>query len=745
MRSLKSILNAKTINLVSLHSLIDSIPQYFSNTKKLPRNAVNLVLVEMIPDENLENISQKVNAELKVQCSSAVLDAKVGALALLAAAVQYKLDIKNKKNESLNEQIIKLEKQNATNNSKDISQKIKELRDISDVAKKFEGSTIDARTSRFHLNIRMLNDIFTQAPSYINNFTRTNNESLASSLRILNGNYNKLIDAQAAFAPENELLDLYKQCEAESDVLISGICAAIGLRIEEQRAKISASAHNQMSASYAGVMSQFSALVNAENQETIYHEISEKLKKLVTSLQNLIHELPDSPTESEYRKKEIQAKQRIKIEFPADEYKYFLGPRDLRSSKNTFIKSQIDFSKIYFGEIEDQDKFILAGKPSNKETKNLFQLRKDALREVNIQHKSYVANKLLTMNNLNALLITEFGENNAEHIRTHFDQSLSLMVGVGPTNGVTTIEEQLAEFPLALKSPEPKKESQSEETKAEQPTDETQEEAEDVVNLEALERARKNQKKPENPPVNDQDLYKDGDIVYRSMKVSHYLLLVPDEPEQPWIFKVNVKALAWVSKDGFVVECIATDSPLICNALLKNSEDQSPENSPTPKQQLQGLVNIVREAERDTIVELERLKRKDKPSKKAAPIDPNSIEMNLTQKQGALESALRQIKDFKEGRISFDDVVANYAAITLQIKRNIPHQGTMSTFLQTYTPFEKTSTTAKQIEGISDKLTAFKKQLDASVNTYKRENLNMQEAALEEKVEARVKSPSPQR
>lgn len=388
--------------------------------------------------------------------------------------------------------------------------------------------------------------------------------------------------------------------------------------------------------------------------------VSEEIvKKFINHYLDLVKEVKQSieaPAEKIYKAQKQFAAEECSVQFPIDKYPYQLYPGDLRKSQNLFIQDVIKITGNRTIDIEDENSYILQGKIPD----NLHQIKKDADRNLTIAGQKEKDKEEEILSNL---LTEKFGQKNAENIIRHYDQGVSFLVGGVISQGAST--DNIMEQNVSIRQPE------------------------DIY----------------------QGLYRGrGDLVYRNAEIKEMILFIKiqtnnQEITEHWKFKVNVKVLSHSLHEGFTVDRMGTDSAFICRTLMRQDNYAL----------LEALVTAVFLIKKDLIMQLTKLKTE------YSQHDPkSSAYKNKQGKYNFIFTALTRIKEFTQGKITFEELIDKINDLKEAIK-NLPHIHPLrQAAAAAVNMLVGISTTAHFFQEISTKLEAIQAKVYGGVQQYDR-------------------------
>jgi hypothetical protein len=546
----------------------------------------------------------------------------------------------------------------------------------------------------------MLDRVILNSPRYILNFPSSKDTLTFESLRMAHTHRERLVEAINNPLTKPEMIkELIKACLSECSHATEGAVNAIENRIQFSAKAISASSHSPLQAEleelkiFTETLSH-AVIMSANDYQMLADKFVAKYNGLLASAIQYI----ESKEETEFRVREDAAKEFINAQFPSNKFPFLLNASDLRQSGNTFVVDQGNLTIRYYNDIKDESKFIICG----KEPENLSQIAKDAERNLRIEGEKGQWS-LANQPALKEFLISKFGEENAAHLIRHYDQGVSLVLAAGIGDGAKVSDDLMdTENPVVQQS------------------------------------------------VFTQNLYQHSGLVFRDTEIDHLIISVPEdeafiaqhlkeqvdkaiaklpadeqakisdedraaryetkrqELNTQWKFKANAKILSWVNKDGFAVEGVGSDSPLVCNALMNNA-----------KGQLRAIVDVILSLEKQLIVNTG--KQMDKTYKFS---DKEEKLENIKNKLDVLRNAQIDINKFKNGEITLDQLTNNFTQLH-KLSKEIPHMGPISSF-------------AKYDSGVTvimkkfcDELAVLKELLDTNAQDYKRQSGLLQTPQLE--------------
>jgi hypothetical protein len=601
--------------------------------------------VTVTSDELLDVVTHILPADypkLKTQMTTIMNEAPTSGEAGFAFMSLYSSLINKEKiakNESptasgLKTQLLSDESSASAEERKQLSKKIKVLEAAQKVGAKLLQTTTEAKIARLQVDLLVLDNFITEAPSYIKKYP-IGDQSLMDVLNELHKAYKIVIDNFHADVDEaaydqhaRNILDFQRV----HTKLMLGLFKTLDDRIDAAAKLITPSAHKELKSQIDALNSYLPILMLSYDTRRVYMELVSKFTSELGLLVEKIGALPEAHEQVMHRLKSMLSDKEAAKQLPAHEYPFVISAADLRKSTNAFMQDQIQLTQRYTELPENADKFILSGKLKD----NLFQIEKDAGRNLLIQGKEV---KELKGEALRQHLEATFGAENALNLIKHYDQGLSLMISGGPSGGTSTAN--LMDQAVLLK--------QSDRF--------------------------------------TQNLFLVDGVVYRDATLKHLDLFVRDDEDNPnWKLKVNLKALSWATKDGFTLQYMGTDSPLICAALMEKSNYEN----------LSNMIKIVQSYEKIF-----------RAINEEAPASKKHNQLLKT------EAILATIDDFKQGKITFDELAGSAKAFADQATEIINSRSKLTSFVAAIKKDENDP--LPKMIGFSKELSTLKEAMDKKV------------------------------
>lgn len=508
--------------------------------------------------------------------------------------------------ESLKTQLMLEEESSASSdNRKQISSKIKTLISAEKVANKLLRTTLPTKLDRIQVDHLSFEVFIHDAPPFIKKYP-IGDQSLEEVLDEMRDSFRQLVEDIHTDPNEENLVDHERNIGKFQSIhskLLLGLFKSLEVRTEAVSKTLTPGSHNELINRMEMLKSFLPTLMISYDEKNVYQELVNKFMADLSTLVTEISTLYESREEVMHRLKTALSDKEAEIQFPKHEYPFLLNPGELRKSANIFLQDQIKLSQSYTELPDHDDKFILTGKFKD----NLFQIERDAERNLLLQGQEV---KHLKGEALHQHLKTTFGSRDAINLIHHYDQGLSLMISGAVSSGASTAN--LMDQVVMLKQ------------------------AENFT----------------------QNIFSVDGVVYRDAALKHLNLVVQEDEDAPiWTFKVNLKALSWTTKDGFTLQFMGTDSPLICATLMQKSNYEN----------LEKIVTLVLKYEKEfkLINDETAAAKQEKQLVNAATI-------------------LGAITDFKTGRITFDELAGTAVAFSNQAEEIIRSRGKMGAIFSAF-------------------------------------------------------------
>lgn len=505
------------------------------------------------------------------------------------------------------------------------------------------GSTLTSSMRRLKITKTMLNEIYAAVPKIISNYNVGTPMSLEQQIIGLRRDYEEFqnhyhFHVGDWYENHSKNMLLVTQCEDKAKQIIRTLLDAVEFVLPFLAYGITPSLFDIIKKKTESLVQTFSETLDQPIlNEQVYQEIINEFQKKYLELTKEIEICKQRPEEVQYRKLEKQAAQEGEKQFAT--YKYRMK---LINSQNHFVNAQRIFSEKV-GELQNKNKFVFYGEknsvPMEKDTQRDLKIAGASLRNAEpeellallaleidpnenlkvdkkvdkIDPLSLIADyskEVLSTEKLEQDLIdvldAQFGEENRINIRRHYDQGPSLLITAAVEDGLRSQNfDPTEDVPLIIR-----------------PSKET-----------------------------TQNMYMINDVVFRDAAADYVNISVADDAlDNLWKFKARIKILLWVTKDGYVVEGMVTDSALLCNAIMQKNTHEN----------LKNIVTAIKEFDVSIEKAIEALINNAKKSNNKNDIYQNQAKLAI------VHSLKTQVLNFKQGRQTFDELIENIGAIHKQ-------------------------------------------------------------------------------
>lgn len=632
-------------------------------------------LTEVLPEllSNDLNQLQRLKSKLEFIYDKDVKLSSEGqyALVTLISATQNKMDILQNKTNTLIKEIEKLNKEILEEKSeKIINEKQKTIHTIEQsiaIAKSLQDSTYQKKAERIIDTIAMLRQALIKFPA--NEISVSINATQSKYIELLQ-KMREPVTAETDKAVEH----LLAECKTLCDRNISMLCSTLLLDIKELANAIPPSEYASLNDQYAALRTEWTKLLHPEDNLRQYNQLLENFQKAFSQLAVAQQLAETRPYTIQYRQSAVSAAEHVRNELPEKEYPYLLKGRDLRESANPTLVDNLTYTKV---KIPNPDQYIMGGSLTPSGT--LSQIAKDGERNLKFNGEfnrtiveSDLNNETIKAQYIN-FLKQQFGDQNAENLMKHYDQGVSAFISGVPSSAIQPFnrDDKLI-----------------------------------AINI---------------GPASHylQNLYNRNDVTFRDSVANEIVLLIPqgEDPDDTlrWTFKTNIKALTWISKEGFVVEGVGSDSSFIINCLMQKNNYAD----------AQLLVDTILKFDKKFEGKSERLGK------------GSSSEAKGPHKQ-IINDMKESVQSFKDGIITFDELVAK--AIELEAAaKNLPHASAKGKILG-FLSGAKTGT-ADVMKEFKDALVDIKNKFDTKAAQYIRVQ---PEVKLDESVRSSASMPQSQ-
>jgi hypothetical protein len=507
------------------------------------------------------------------------------------------------------------------------------------VKNKMTALTDNKRAERIITAIASIESLLRDLPESITKYF-VGERTLAEQIQLMKDNHTQIVRLSHEHNLNSDLLHEHvEKANASVNQIISILAAGLNKELFAIRGTVSQATYSSMEADMKSFINYAASLAEPEANMQTYITLVDNFQNKLLDLLSKIEGAPVELSEIDHRVANRLAIQQADSSFDAAQYPYQLKGKDLRSSKNPFFSDQLEYNSVG---IADESKFIIMGKLHD----NLFQIRKDAERiatTINGQH----IEEGLSDNDLKALLVREFGQEGTNNIIRHFDQSVAMLISAPINKSVIGT--------LGATSP--------------------------IFTGAALE--------------HHEDIYLKNGVVYRDVESDHIRIMIQkdDGDIDTWKFKANIKVSSALSKDGFSVLKMGTDSDLICDALMSHNVFKDVEK----------MIKVIQHAENEFLSKQEKFTKE---------LPASQYKLDIMNKM------LGEIDKFKTGKISLDELVVVVKAESLKA---VPHLGVLGKFRGAVSG--KEPGVKEVIVSFSDQLKLFKEGLNEKVGKYKQVDL----------------------
>lgn len=601
--------------------LINEVSKSFDNEaveKDELQRQVMIALTVMLANENLEEIEKNWQSLNKIkmfnESSSSIMHDEVSTtIDLVNEAIISANFFNAKPGTSYQDQKKKLEQdQHSAQAKKDkklnesIYKKLSKMDKAIHVGELFSGMTLTSSMRRLEVMNQTLNNIYEKAPGFIKIHNAGTDFSVMQQMEKINDGYGRLLikyKDDPFYENHQHNVKLTIQCEESVKLIVRELLGALDFSLTYIAYGITPSRYKAINESLEILAHTFlESLDQPILNNNSYQDMSDEFEKNYLKLANEIHTCRQSPEEIAYRGQEKCAAEEGLRQFSQKKYLYRI---QLMDSQNAFVRSQRLISEKS-GELQNINKFIFYGKDG-------VSMEKDTQRNLKISGRSLGVDKsALPLANAPApgskeelitILDKEFGENNRANLMNHYDQGPALLLTTAVEQGLRS-DHYVGDVPLVILPPQ----------------------------------------------IFPQNIYMRDGVVFRDAAVDHLRISVEDEAAEDncWVLKVNIKILLWITKDGYIVEGMCTDSALICNAIMQKNTSDS----------LINIVTTVLDFDKKLKMVINELLIKDNSNAEAAVLNEAKICL--------LRSIQSQILEFKTGVITFDEFVGNIGKIYRQ-------------------------------------------------------------------------------
>lgn len=623
-----------------LEILVNSIIDLYKKTFGKTAGTVDIIttLSELIPENDLSQIKTTLSALAITDWFSNNPGFQMDSLAIaVEKRIQIMLD--PKKNLNLVRRRLSLSEVELTSSAnagsvqvrksrRALSQEITEIDQALEISNIIKSKYLNCREERIRLQLTMLEKLMNVLPETIRAYSFQNNTAgeLIAEVRYELTHLNKalILGGRAAF---KKCTESTIKCEELIKIILKQLIDAINSYLNLLKPGFTQPTLERLDRQISILPSLGRNLTQPIVDLQTYSELVDQFGNIYGSVFLDIYNKYNSLEERLLREKESVAIQHIESRINNAVYCYKLSSPDLRQSENDYLN---ELRQAYHSE-----KIII----STLDEDNSLQIYKDYRRGLVLNGLGYQPCKGVNDNEMEEvernygirfrdILRTEFGEMNARNLIQHYNQNTAYLTS-SPL--ITSLNR---EGELMILQPE------------------------DL----------------------EQRIYEEGGMVYREIKVGSFrvLPLKSDDPEdsEPWVFKCHILVQAWLSDEGFKVDAISTDCPLVALAYMQHSCSEH----------LLKLVNIIAAIKSDLNHKLEQL---DEVIDYGIVtfFDPEGHHQNINKKQ-RLDSLLLQIKYFKMGKISLEDLIQGLE-MTKEVTQIIPYASNASSYSLISLKFEQ--------------------------------------------------------